>query len=111
MQDFVKRMVKEHSELVVKIAKLDEFLYGNGGLNIHTCIENNKTQDNLFRNMAEYANKCIQLSSMRTYLKDLEARLNNEGVFYEDGNYLERVAVLAQMEIEHPENEDTTADE
>lgn len=98
MQDFVKRMVKEHSELVVKIAKLDEFLYGNGGLNIHTCIENNKTQDDLFRNMAEYANKCIQLSSMRTYLKALEARLNNEGVFYEDEDYLEKVSTIGETE-------------
>lgn len=98
MQDFVKRMVKEHSELVVKIAKLDEFLYGNGGLNVHTAIENNKTQDDLFRNMTEYANKCIQLSSMRTYLKALECRLNNEGIFYENGTYLEKVATIVKTE-------------
>lgn len=110
MQDYVKRMVEEHSQLVVKIAKLDEFLYGNGGLNIHTDIENNKTQDDLFRNMTEYANKCIQLSSMRTYIKALECRLNNEGIFYENGEYLERVAVIAKVPVENENKEDNKED-
>ena len=110
MQDYVKRMVEEHSQLVVKIAKLDEFLYGNGGLNVHTDIENNKTQDDLFRNMTEYANKCIQLSSMRTYLKALECRLNNEGIFYENGEYLERVAVIAKVPVENENKEDNKED-
>lgn len=94
MENYVKRMVEEHSQLVVRINKLDNFLYGNGGLNVHTDIKNNQTQDDLFKNMTEFANKAIQLRSMKTYLLALECRLNNEGIFYEDGEYLERVAKI-----------------
>lgn len=105
MKDYVARMVQEHSELVVKIEKLDNFLYGNGGLNVHTDIKNNQTQDDLFRNMTEFANKCIQLSSMRTYLKALECRLNNEGVYYDDAEYLERVAKIVHTEVKDDKDE------
>jgi len=96
MENYVKRMVEEHSQLVVRINKLDNFLYGNGGLNVHTNIKNNKTQEDLFRNMIEFANKAIQLRSMKTYLLALESRLNNEGIFYEDGEYLERIAKIVK---------------
>lgn len=94
MKDYTARMVKEHSELIIRIDKLNTFLYGNNGLNVHTDIKNNQTQDDLFRNMSEYANKCMQLMSMKSYLNALECRLNNEGVFYEDGEYLERVGKI-----------------
>ena len=97
MKDFVKRMIEEHSQLIVRINKLDNFLYGNGGLNIHTDIKNNQTQDDLFRNMSEYANKAIQLRSMKTYLRALECRLNNAGVFYEDNEYFEKVAKIVKQ--------------
>lgn len=99
MKDFVKKMIEEHSQLIVRINKLDNFLYGNGGLNIHTDIKNNQTQDDLFRNMTEFANKAIQLRSMKTYLLALECRLNNNGIFFEDGEYLERVATIKQTPI------------
>ena len=102
MENYVKRIVEEHSQLVVKINKLDNFLYGNGGLNVHTDIKNNQTQDDLFKNMTEFANKAIQLRSMKTYLLALECRLNNEGIFYEDGEYLERVAKIVKEQKEHP---------
>lgn len=98
MKDYVARMVQEHSELIIKIEKLDNFLYGNNGLNVHTDIKNNQTQDDLFRNMTEYANKCMQLVSMKDYLHALECRLNNEGIFYEDGEYLESVAKIINNE-------------
>lgn len=98
MKDYVARMVQEHSELIIKIEKLNDFLYGNDGLNVHTDIKNNQTQDDLFRNMSEYANKCMQLMNMRNYLRALECRLNNEGIFYEDGEYLERVAKIVSNE-------------
>ena len=94
MEKHVKRMVKEHSRLVVRINKLDNFLYGNGGLNVHTDIKNNQTQEDLFRNMVEFANKAIQLRSMKTYLLTLECRLNNAGVFYENNEYFEKVAKI-----------------
>ena len=96
MKDFVKRMIEEHSQLIVRINKLDNFLYGNNGLNIYTDIKNNQTQEDLFRNMTEFANKAIQLRSMKTYLLALECRLNNNGIFFEDGEYLERVATIKQ---------------
>lgn len=113
MKDYVVRMVQEHSELIVKIEKLDNFLYGNNGLNIHTDIKNNKTQDDLFRNMTEFANKCIQLSSMRTYLKALECRLNNEGVYYDNGEYLQSVAKIVHDEVntDHKHDEEEPKDD
>lgn len=107
MKEHVKRMVQEHSELIVKIEKLDNFLYGNCGLNIHTDIKNNQTQDDLFRNMTEFANKCIQLSSMRTYLKALECRLNNEGVYYDNGEYFESIAKIIYDPINPADKNDT----
>ena len=99
MKDFVKRMIEEHSQLIVRINKFDNLLYGNGGLNIHTDIKNNKTQDDLFRNMTEFANKAIQLRSMKTYLLALECRLNNNGIFFENGQYLERVAEIVKTPV------------
>ena len=92
MKDYVKRMIDEHKALSIKIQKLHEFIYDNDGLNVHTDINNNKTQDDLFRNMTEYANKCIQLRMMKEYVNALECRLNNNGItFTEDGEYLEKV--------------------
>ena len=106
MKEFVKRMIEEHSQLIVRINKLDSFLYGNNGLNVLTDIKNNQTQDDLFRNMTEFANKAIQLRSMKTYLLALECRLNNNGIFFEDGEYLERVATIKQTTInmDHPDD-------
>lgn len=110
MKEHVARMVQEHSELVIHIEKLDNFLYGNNGLNVHTDIENNKTQDDLFRNMSEYANKCMQLMNMRNYLRALECRLNNEGIFFDNGEYLERVGKIVYTPNpegkEEPKNEE-----
>lgn len=109
MKDYTARMVKEHSELIIRIDKLNTFLYGNNGLNVHTDIKNNQTQDDLFRNMSEYANKCMQLMSMKSYLNALECRLNNEGVFYEDGEYLERVGKIVNAQRpKEEENKDNT---
>lgn len=105
MKDYVARMVQEHSELIIKIEKLDNFLYGNNGLNVHTNIENNQTQDDLFRNMSEYANKCMQLMNMRNYLRALECRLNNEGIFFENGEYLERVGKIVRTPVPESKEE------
>lgn len=105
MKDYVARMVQEHSELIIKIEKLDNFLYGNNGLNIHTDIKNNQTQDDLFRNMSEYANKCMQLMNMRNYLRALECRLNNEGIFFENGEYLERVGKIVRTPVPESKEE------
>lgn len=94
MKDYIQRMIKEHADLIIKVNKLDKFIYDNNGINIHADIKNNQNQEQLCKNMTEYANKCMQLADMKHYLQCLECRLNNEGVFFENGNYLEKVASI-----------------
>ena len=77
MLDFVKRMVDEHSQLVTRTQILHEYIYSNKSNN---------------DNKIEFANKCIQLSAMKKYEEALSARLENQGVFFENGQYFERVA-------------------
>lgn len=79
MLDFVKRMVDEHSQLVVRTQKLHEYIYSD------------KSNDD---NKVEFANKCIQLAAMKKYEEALRARLENQGVFFENGQYFERVAEI-----------------
>ena len=77
MRDFVKRMIDEHSQLVVRIQKLHEYIYSDRSNN---------------DNKVEFANKCIQLSAMKKYEEALRARLENRSVFFENGEYFERMA-------------------
>lgn len=91
---YSEKLVQEHSELMIKINKLHKFLYDNNGINLHTDIKNNTTQDALLENMIEYANKCIQLNNMRNYAKALECRLNNIGIAFNDGTYSKIIAKL-----------------
>ena len=79
MLNFVKRMVDEHSQLVIRIQKLHEYIYSN------------KSNDD---NKVEFANKCIQLAAMKKYEEALRARLENQSVFFENGQYFERVAEI-----------------
>ena len=76
MIDFVKRMVDEHSQLVIRIQKLHEYIYSD-----------KSDKDNKI----EFANKCIQLSAMKKYEEALRARLENQGIFYENNQYFERI--------------------
>lgn len=78
MEKFVKGMISEHAELVVRITELDNFVY------------NSPDADKI--NRCDFANMCIQLSAMKTYEKCLRARLENQNIYYEDGQYLEKVA-------------------
>lgn len=94
-----QQLMQEHSQLIVRINELDNELYGNGGFNTMTDITNNQTQDDIFCNMTEFGNKGIQLASMRTYLKALECRLNNRNIFFENGEYFERVAVIDKTSV------------
>ena len=105
MKKHVERMIKEHADLIIKTEKLNNFIYSNDGINIHTDIKNNTTQDQLLYNMTEYANKTMQLTAMKNYLKALECRLNNEGVFFENGEYLERVGKIIDTTKENDEDE------
>ena len=79
MLDFVKRMVDEHSQLVTRIQTLHEYIYSDKSNN---------------DNKVEFANKCIQLSAMKKYEEALRARLENQGVFFENGQYFEHVSEI-----------------
>ena len=79
MVEFIKRMIDEHAELVVRIQKLHNYVYSEAS-----------DKDN----KPEFANKCIQLSAMKKYEEALRARLENQGVFFENGQYFERVAQI-----------------
>ena len=79
MVDYVKRMIDEHSQLVVRIQKLHEYIYSDRSNN---------------DNKVEFANKCIQLSAMKKYEEALRARLENKSVFFENGEYFERMTTI-----------------
>lgn len=89
MLDFVKRMVDEHSQLVIRIQKLHEYIYSD-----------KSDKDNKI----EFANKCIQLSAMKKYEEALRARLENQGIFFENGQYFDKVAeIKSTFTTETPE--------
>ena len=89
MLDFVKRMVDEHSQLVVRTQALHEYIYSD------------KSNDD---NKVEFANKCIQLSAMKKYEEALRARLENQSVFFENGQYFERIGeIKTALVTETPE--------
>lgn len=77
MNNYQKELIEEHSNLVVRTQKLHTYVYSeasNGD------------------NKVEFANKCIQLASMKKYEETLRARMENAGITFEDGQYFERVA-------------------
>ena len=79
MENYQKRMIEEHSELIVRIQKLHDYIYSD-----------KSNADN----KVEFANKCIQLAAMKKYEEALRARIENIGITFEDGNYFERVASI-----------------
>lgn len=89
MLDFVKRMVEEHSQLVVRIKNINEYVYSD---------ESNKDDK------VEFANKCLQLSAMKKYEEALRARLENQGVFFENNQYFERIGCINITSIESSED-------
>lgn len=93
MLDFVKRMVEEHSQLVIRTNALHAYVYSEKG-----------DKDN----KVEFANKCVQLAAMKKYEEALRARLENQGIFFENDQYFERVAstvfpVNKEEEDENPQ--------
>lgn len=96
MLDFVQRMVEEHSQLAVRTQALHEYIYSDKSNN---------------DNKVEFANKCIQLAAMKKYEEALRARLENQGVFFENGQYFERVAeIKATLATETPEESQNNGD-
>lgn len=79
MENYQKRMIEEHSQLVVRIQKLHDYVYSD-----------KSNADN----KVEFANKCIQLAAMKKYEEALRARLENAGIVFENGEYFEHVAAI-----------------
>ena len=73
----VQIMIVEHSELVKRIKQLNDYVYSKAS------DEDNKI---------EFANKCIQLNAMKIYEKALRARLENQDIVCEDGEYFAHLA-------------------
>lgn len=90
MEDFVKRIVDEHKQLVVRIEKLNNFIYN---------------EDTSHVSKADFANLCMQLSAMRQYERCLRARLANHGIAFEDNDYY-----LIIDRIDDPIEEDKGSD-
>ena len=84
MNNYQKALVEEHSNLVVRIQKLHDWIYSD------KPIKDDKV---------EFANKCIQLAAMKKYEEALRARIENIGITFEDGNYFERVASITSTII------------
>ena len=79
MENYQKRMIEEHCELVVRIQKLHDYIYSD-----------KSNADN----KVEFANKCIQLAAMKKYEEALRARFVNAGIVFENGEYFEHVASI-----------------
>lgn len=79
MENYQKRLIEEHSQLIVRIEKLHDYVYSDKSNN---------------DNRVEFANKCIQLAAMKKYEEALRARIENAGIVYENGNYFERIAFI-----------------
>ena len=79
MEKYQKRMIEEHSRLIVRIQKLHDYIYSD-----------KSNADN----KVEFANKCIQLAAMKKYEEALRARLENAGIVFEEGQYFEKVASI-----------------
>lgn len=84
MNTYQKDLIEEHSNLVVRIQKLHDWIYSN------KPIKDDKV---------EFANKCIQLAAMKKYEEALRARIENIGITFENGNYFERIASITSTII------------
>lgn len=79
MENYQKKLIEEHSQLVVRIQKLHNYVYSD-----------KSNADN----KVEFANKCIQLAAMKKYEEALRARFENAGIVFENGEYFEHVASI-----------------
>lgn len=79
MENYQKRLIEEHSQLVVRIQKLHNYVYSD-----RSNVDNK----------VEFANKCIQLAAMKKYEEALRARFENAGIVFENGEYFEHVASI-----------------
>lgn len=82
MNTYQKALIEEHSQLIVRTQTLHDYVYSPAS-----------DADN----KVEFANKCIQLASMKKYEECLRARMENAGIVFEDGNYFEKVASITPI--------------
>lgn len=80
MNNYQKDLIEEHSNLVIRIKVLHNNIYSSA-----SDVDNK----------VEFANKCIQLAAMKKYEEALRARIENTGIMFNNGEYLERVATIA----------------
>lgn len=95
MKKYVKRIVEEHSNLYVRLVKLNDAIYN---------------KDTSHINKTDFANMCMQLAAMRQYERCLIARLNNAGVSFDNGAYHECVAVIATSHDNYEDKYDAKKD-
>ena len=88
-----KYMIDEHSQLIINIHNLHDYIYSD-----------KSNADN----KVEFANKCIQLAAMKKYEEALRARLENQGVFFENNQYFKRIGEIKypSTDRECPKNKD-----
>lgn len=79
MNNYQKALIEEHSNLVIRTQNLHNYIYSDESNNDHRI---------------EFANKCIQLASMKKYEEALRARMENANICYEDGSYFEKVGII-----------------
>lgn len=84
MNSYQKALVEEHSNLVVRIQTLHDYVYSDKSNN---------------DNRVEFANKCIQLAAMKKYEEALRARMENAGITFENGNYFEKISSITSTII------------
>lgn len=82
MNSYQKSLIEEHSNLVVRIQNLHDYIYSDASNG---------------DNRVEFANKCIQLASMKKYEEALRARIENAGITFDGNNYFEHVATISPV--------------
>lgn len=80
MNNYKKALIEEHSQLVIRIRNLNDYIYS----------DKSDKDDKI-----EFANKCIQLASMTKYEEALHARIENAGITFDGSNYFEHVAAIS----------------
>lgn len=84
MNFYQTSLIEEHSQLIGRVERLNDYVYNN---------------DSCSDDRIEFANKCIQLAAMKKYEEALRVRMENAGIFFENGNYFERVASIGLSSI------------
>ena len=95
MNNYQKDLIEEHSNLVVRINVLHNNVYSSA-LDVD--------------NKVEFDNKCIQLAAMKKYEEALRARIENTGIMFNNGEYLERVAAITPVICDDDTDSDSNAD-